>query len=290
MEGGNFMTEVYVIAPKATAHPRRIQLAATFDYPAARQSYVFAVGHSSFDLGRSRGGLMSRNAPPRPFFGRSSGAQLLFILRSYGAVGLTRILHCVPMTVFTSAADTFSSLNQPAQPPVIPWESWGPHNTRCFIDNDNAVPGSHGYQILRPDFTMLNFNPIDIARDLHRVGAKTHTTSVQGLTRQKKPFRLLRSDKSAPTLELLDNVDIPGCAGRIVREPTIIRREAMFSQDIVTTLPYRETKLYWTGMSPEYVFGGEMWVACTRDVSSNGCRKIQNIEGLFSGRCRQRNA
>jgi hypothetical protein len=277
MEGGRFITEIYIISRLTSTQPPRIQLGATFHYPEARQSYVLATGHSSFSVGRSRYGLMSRNAPPRPFSKQANGVLLLFILRIYGTTGLTRILHCIPMSVFISAANTFCLSNKPDQPLNMLWDSWGPNNTRCFIDNDAAMPGIYGYQVLLPNFTLLDFNPVSIRRDLHRAGIKmtlTDTSPKLNLSKRKKSSRLLRSDKPAPAGENQEDVEIPEYNGRIIRRPTVIRREALFSQDIITTLPYRETKLDWTGPNPEHMFGGETWVACTRDVRLAGSRYI----------------
>ncbi|KAI0342285.1 hypothetical protein BDW22DRAFT_180176 [Trametopsis cervina] len=122
-----------------------------------------------------------------------------------------------------------------------------------------------------PDFTLLDFNPLDIARDLQFAGKapnrqpKQNEKQTMNSLRQfptKKPSRL-HPDEEA------DDVELP--SGRIVRQPTIIRRGALFYEDIITTLPYREYKHIgdWRGSEPLFISGGEVWVACTVTVEMN---------------------
>ncbi|OJA18339.1 hypothetical protein AZE42_06206 [Rhizopogon vesiculosus] len=86
---------------------------------------------------------------------------------------------------------------------VVPWSSWGPHNSRCFpLDRDRssqAVSGVGGFRIIQLIGTrmhMADFNPSAVARGV----------------------------------------------GKIVREPTTIPIGSMnsFTEDVTTYLPYVE--------------------------------------------------
>jgi hypothetical protein len=47
---------------------------------------------------------------------------------------------------------------------TIPWSAWGPQNTRLFVDGGFG-PSVHMYRICTAD-SVMDFNPIDIARDI----------------------------------------------------------------------------------------------------------------------------
>jgi len=61
---------------------------------------------------------------------------------------------------------------------IIPWAAWGPTNTRCFFDCHMGV-STHMYRIYTED-QILDFNPVDIARDKCRGNVRTirDTTTV----------------------------------------------------------------------------------------------------------------
>ncbi|KAI0089533.1 hypothetical protein BDY19DRAFT_109088 [Irpex rosettiformis] len=257
MEFGKFITEVYTLKPSSAAHEQRIHHIATLQYPELRLAYVRAMGHRSFTARRSRCGHLARNAPPPPFL-RSERTQLLMIHRSYGNSSHYALLHCVPISLFTSLVENMDYSHVSASPSIIPWDSWGPRNSRCFLDKDSCIPANFGHRILRPNFRLLDFNRLEIARDLQRAG-KTYPASSRDPLRHEKSFRLFRSDKA---FKDLDDVSM-GTNERIVRHPTVIRNDILFDKEIVTMLPYRETRLDWNDSEPLFLFGGETWVACT---------------------------
>ncbi len=257
MEFGKFITEVYTLLPSPSTRKPVICHISTFEYPEVRLAYVRAVGHNSFTARRLRNGVLARNAPPSPFL-RSEATQLLMVHRTYGNSHYA-LLHCVPILVFTSIVARLRPSKQLPTASVMPWEAWGPHSSRCFLDKDSCVPANFGHRILRPDFTLVDFNRLDIARDLKRAG-KAYPKSDRSATLEEKAVRFLRGNRSTGQTE---DVSV-GANEQIVRHPTVIHNDVLFDRDIVTTLPYRETRLQWNGPQPIFLFGGETWVACTQ--------------------------
>ncbi|KAI0694450.1 hypothetical protein BC835DRAFT_1415350 [Cytidiella melzeri] len=247
MDYGNIITEVYVVAPAAATQPLNIQLVATFEYPTVHIDFddnksTCNYYNRSFTVEKSRcGGLMTRNAPPRPFV-RSHGSKILFIRRIYG---YSSILHCVQLSVFMSAVENSRSSHLLKRAPVHPWKSWGPRNTRCFLDSVSGCHWSYGHQMICRDNTLLDFSSSDIARDLRNAANKGHasTEARQPTLRKGKSFQLWQGPEEHESIQDLDDVVIPGYSGRIVRRATVLRQEMLFFHDIITTLPYRETKI-----------------------------------------------
>jgi hypothetical protein len=86
----------------------------------------------------------------------------------------------------------------------VPWSSWGPHNSRCFLlesdrpgaSSEFGVGGSRVIRVVNTRMHMANFNPSAVARGI----------------------------------------------GNVVREPTTILKRSMdsFTEDVTTYLPYVE--------------------------------------------------
>jgi len=98
----------------------------------------------------------------------------------------------------------------------IPWEIWGPQNTRWFSENvstewQHALHGYRTVDIVDPD-------PIMSAGVPRRLRI-----------RDFNPYALARANENGD-----------GWRGRVVREPSTILAQDAFGQDVVSHLPYCE--------------------------------------------------
>jgi hypothetical protein len=105
---------------------------------------------------------------------------------------------------------------------AIPWEIWGPHNTRWFSENistdwQHALHGYRTVEIMYPSTQNMATSP------------GTHSKL---RLRDFNPYALAR------TKDLDDDDD--GWRGRVVREPSTIPAQDAFARDVVSYLPYRE--------------------------------------------------
>ncbi|KZT19498.1 hypothetical protein NEOLEDRAFT_1151896 [Neolentinus lepideus HHB14362 ss-1] len=109
-------------------------------------------------------------------------------------------------------------------PAIIQWSTWGPSCTRWF---GHLAPlqriRMHGFRIAFPN-RILDFNPIDIARDLLLDG-------------------LMPSEQSERGEENLEVADCFRVRENIVTESAIIPGGNLFHENISTALRYRETVL-----------------------------------------------
>ncbi len=251
MDGRKFFTEVYVLTMAASSHNEKIHRLATFKYPTVSRACLGTPGMLSCFLGcgqdNTGSGWLTRNAPPPPFI-RSHETPIVTVYRKFRNA---QILHYISTSVFTSLAGRQGSIDLSAEPLVFEWKSWGPDNTRCFIETrtfppNECVSATFGYKVLQRDLSLLDFNQADIARDLQHIK--------------------LAAAPSKNFSGSLQDVDIPGTDIRIIRSPTVIPRGEVFDKDIVTTLPYKKMQINWDWDSPtpSYLYGGDTWIAVTR--------------------------
>lgn len=154
--------------------------------------------------------------------------------------------------------------------------------SRCFIDYTWQILSAYGYRLLFPDMTVMDFNPLDIARHLQRA-ARTKPPMVPSSPTKGPKWRHFRKESKSRAVEPED-VELSGSAGRIIRRPTTIPRGSMFTEDVVTMLPYRETRLAWDGAPPVFAYAGEVCVVCTHHVSRFSFFSPTNV--LTSQKCR----
>jgi len=112
---------------------------------------------------------------------------------------------------------------QDGNPSVHPWDEWGPPNTRWIKDPLGRWATTiqpYGYRIGFAD-RILDFNPCEVGRDTCR-GSLANSNN------------LLSWEGGYPH-------DVEGLRSRIVREATVIFTSQVFRQNIVSSLPYRET-------------------------------------------------
>jgi hypothetical protein len=112
-------------------------------------------------------------------------------------------------------------------PSVHAWSSWGPPITR-WIKHGVGYPSlglkPYAYRVGTPG-RILDFNPLDIARDLCR--------------QKNTPTRSLPSLLSGRVQNVPHDDEQP--PSRIVTQPTIIFSDERFREDVISSLPYRET-------------------------------------------------
>ncbi|KAI0091532.1 hypothetical protein BDY19DRAFT_930906 [Irpex rosettiformis] len=276
MRGGKFETQVYTVKHQAPPDEDKLglYLVTIFHFPEVQQDWVSPMTDMNFIVGGSGGGLVSRNVPPRPFVRQVEDPPLL-VLRWYQRPDGTqsRVIHVVPLSVFTSVTHTFVPSRTPSEQTThTQWEDWGPKKTRCFLDHRSFLPGNYTYQILFSDFTLLDFNQLDIARDLQRAAM---TSSVSLDVKRKRRASIMQALRTASLSALrskgvVEDIEIPGYSGGIVLQPNTIPKGEMFAQDVTTCLPYRRTKLEWTGPEPVFVYVGEVLVVCSKEVQDDG--------------------
>lgn len=281
IEGGKFTTEVHILTP--TTPSWTLRHVATFEYPSVKPSYVAQTTYQACTCTWNRPhGVFSRHAPPSPFV-PARDADLLMICSYFDD---DQILYCVPSSVFKAAGERrLGSLHSSAQATVVPWKSWGPETTRCFWKPESPtysfVPRDLGHQTISWGTTLLDFNQLDIARDLQGIGkhvqnahcTKDNTVDHPSQKPYKRvrylwPFRFGGSKKRRSSChENLEDICYDNVNTRIIRRPTVIPRGEVFSADVITKLPYRQIELQWDQKNsfPWTIFGGETWVAMTRD-------------------------
>ncbi|KAI0683780.1 hypothetical protein BC835DRAFT_718085 [Cytidiella melzeri] len=266
MNGGEYCTEVWAVVP--ITNGQELCHIATFGFPTVHPSLVAPLNGSI--AGSSGGGLMTGNVPAVPCV-RSTTNPLVFLLRYYNGLRNptappTRVIHIFPLSVITSVVDAYTNTQTPREMPRFrPWKEWGPRNSRCFVDNTTVITGSYGSQMVLSNYSLLDFNPRDIARDLHYL--EKSSPSASSMSRSSAVGRRIRSLGRRGSDD--GDVEMPD-GGVIVRRPTVYRKGKLFMEDVITSLPYRESKLNWTGPRPVLIFGGEVWVICTFENESDG--------------------
>ncbi len=126
------------------------------------------------------------------------------------------------------------TLVQDTRPVIIPWASWGPKLTRFMLSEGYET--SFGYNVAYKN-NQLNFNTLDITRDLHRARSST-----------------LQDPSSCPHTFFDEDT------------PTTVPADETFEEDILTYLPYRR----WNAPSEGFVLPAENnWVYFS-DVSTMG--------------------
>lgn len=153
-----------------------------------------------------------------PFYVPMSSTTLCLSVSIEHIVQTPNVLHPIPQdkswTVFTPLAPllAYSCSNSSSSSPIS-WDDWGPEFTRWFpVLPRQITRGSngHGYSFILPD-RILDFNPWAIRRDLTSSGGSIHNDPSQSS---------------------------PGTT--VVTEPTVIEKEYLWEEDVVSTLRYRE--------------------------------------------------
>lgn len=234
------VTEVYEVRSSGL---REIEHVATFEYP--------SVAHGRIDYYATQmcpqyphSGRITRKAPPPPFL----QARTSYLITIHCRVGEMDVVHCVPSSVFISRTkwlkvDSHSS----GMPSIIPWESWGPDNSRCFLDTAmNIVPTSARHRTLLHNFTLLDFTPLDVARDVHRLELRAQSSKQSSKSLSSwiaGSFALPRPGKRIKVPTEANCEWVVGTGVRLVNRPTVIQKGNSYTNHVITRLPYRETKL-----------------------------------------------
>ena len=114
----------------------------------------------------------------------------------------------------------FMASAKPEDP--IPWEIWGPHNTRWFSENISTdwQHALHGYRTIE----VMDPEPSNTTAPL--------VSQPKLRVRDFNPYALASMK--------VDGDDCKSQRGRVVREPSTIPAREVFAQDVVSHLPYRE--------------------------------------------------
>ncbi|KAI0087087.1 hypothetical protein BDY19DRAFT_995170 [Irpex rosettiformis] len=267
MEGGRFYTEVYKLEPSLSQRKFTVHLVAAFEYPTVRHK---AAKHWHFTIGPNQleGSRLGRTTPPPPFI-RSKEVPLVVIHRCFVN---TDIVHYVQASVFTSIAEHFIPSDRP---PTIAWKSWGPTNSRCFLNTGFGYTARcFGGKVLLNDLTLLDFNQLDIFRDLQRADKSYIRLGVDTSPPQSHFSRLFHRGESGNLAVRMaqdsGDIYIPGTLFHIVTDPTVIPKGRIFDEDVVTMLPYRESRLERNG-HVAFQFWGETCVVCTEEDGKIVC-------------------
>jgi len=143
---------------------------------------------------------------------------------------------------------------QDGSPSVHAWDEWGPSNTRWVKDplaRWVTTIQPYGYRVGFVD-RILDFNPCEVGRDICRSN--------------------LANSNNLASWEHEYNGNITNPRSRIIWEPTVISTGQVFRQNIVSSLPYRETSCPLRNMSQntvsyvdENLYFIEVWVQpCSR--------------------------
>lgn len=214
---------IYSLDPQgnATTSPDHL---ATFLFPAmSLRATPLAVIHSSFPPAPSDYHHLVQGTPS--FISHTSGIIQIRIF--------TRTTRPFGFQVFVSPDVLLRARKgQDGKPLVHAWDEWGPPNTRWIKDPLGPLTPTirpYGYRVGFAD-RILDFNPCEIGRDVCH-GGSVNFNNLAPLEFGGKSHGLLRP----PFLHL----ESP--KSRIVREPTIISVGEVIRQNIVSSLPYRET-------------------------------------------------
>lgn len=152
--------------------------------------------------------------------------------------GIIQIRMMFPQTAAPSGFQVFVSAGvllragkgQDGKPSVHSWDEWGPPNTRWIKDplgRHATTIHPYGYRIGFAD-RVLDFNPCEVGRDTCR-GSFSNPNNLTSWTSEDEYDGMVNPR----------NIENP--RSRIVRESTVIFTSQVFRQDIVSSLPYRET-------------------------------------------------
>lgn len=196
---------------------------ATFNFPEmSLRTTPFTIIHSSFPPGPSEYHHIIQTKPN--FTSHTSG--IIQIRMIFG-----RTARPSGFQVFVSPEILLrAGKEQDGRPSVYNWDEWGRPNTRWFKDPLGRLAPTlrpYGYRVGFPD-RILDFNPRELVRDICR-GSPVDPHNIVPCTPDGQPQVFTGSPyEESPK-------------SRIIREPTIMSTSGTLRQDIVSSLPYRET-------------------------------------------------
>ncbi|KAJ3551988.1 hypothetical protein NM688_g4393 [Phlebia brevispora] len=265
-----FSIEVYSIQEDATEKgdvmiPTHV---ATFQFPPVREGCSSVGTWAPFS--KSYAGGHGHGAQP---FTQDTDSAVININRVYfaGSLASDTIIYLssyIPLSTFLSPLALHKHRGIEAYPLFLPWREWGPIHTRCFDvtrtsrasqEVPRAACGTGFYD--KVDYygshAIFDFNQREIARDLSTSCAKVHAGFKPEAPATHSAFRrLYRSMR----LGVKNTRKVPRFPGRIVSQPTVIPHGNIFTEDIISMLPYRETPVIWEGAEPFTVLGGDVWI------------------------------
>lgn len=150
--------------------------------------------------------------------------------------GIIQIRMMFPQTETPSGFHVFVSPDvflragkgQDGKPSVYAWDEWGPTNTRWVKDPLGRWATTiqpYGYRVGFAD-RILDFSPFEVGRDICR-GSLANPNNVASWGDEYDG--------------MVNRHNVENPRSRIVREPTVIFTSQILRQNIVSSLPYRET-------------------------------------------------
>lgn len=133
----------------------------------------------------------------------------------------------VPVTSLQKHISRAHSVDLPeADSVTIDWDLWGPGSSRQFTAPPSEALSGQGSRVIMAS-DLLDFNQLDIARDLEKLkNSRRRLSVISGFMRE--------------------DVAVPPFPGRIVLRPTVLSgRDSCYSDKVITTLPYRISPLDW---------------------------------------------
>ncbi|KAF7792420.1 hypothetical protein EIP86_003457 [Pleurotus ostreatoroseus] len=233
---------------------------ATYQFPSLEKGTSSTGAWNPITISHSAG--LARQHDPQSFKPDPKLTVINFNRLYYGPTDAIRISCYVQLATFLSALELYRTQKASRGPLVLPWNAWGPAHTRCFDDSrldpsqtlSRTAYGSRIYE----HSCVRDFNQREIARDL---GTRP-SHSIRSVPNNIRfishlPFGSSGRDSNAMPKE---DRKVHGYPGRIVLRPTVISAGNVFVEDVITSLPYRETEITWEDETPRVVLGGEIWV------------------------------
>ncbi|KAF7792422.1 hypothetical protein EIP86_003459 [Pleurotus ostreatoroseus] len=239
---------------------------ATYQFPSLQEG-IWSDGTLN-TIYVSHSASLAREHSPLPFVPAPDFALIDFNRIYYGPTDQDSIcISCyVQRTTFLSALELYRNRTTSTDPLVFPWAAWGPIHTRCSDRTQSRSPRFPGMitygSLIYEDGCIRDFNQREIARDLGTRPSHSIRSVLKNMRFSSRlPFGSSGRDFNATPKE---DWKVPGYPGRIILRPTVIPAGKIFIEDVITMLPYRETKITWEEEQPAVVLWGEVWVGVYR--------------------------
>lgn len=273
-----FSLELYAIAPERDPKaetPRAVHVA-TYLFPRLQPGCTCTGSFQS--LAKSYSTSLALKLPPSPC-PLSPASSTLQVKRAYfgspsaHAGSVLRVCTIIPMSLFMATEHRYFEAAKAWRwaggqsvdlPSVYQWDEWGPDNTRAFSHSTDEILASHGSRLLLYKDRLLDFNVWSVARDLHHGQQEKVAQTTGSSALYRAAFKSLRrASRVIGIKQQPENQEDHSDASsftRLIREPNLIPHDNIFTESIVTKLPYVEKPLQWNRPQHNPIYGGEVWV------------------------------
>ncbi|KDQ54170.1 hypothetical protein JAAARDRAFT_209603 [Jaapia argillacea MUCL 33604] len=221
------IVDVYRLDNSPSIQPGSQKLATivrTFELPAPNSDHITRMRFAT-DTARTYPPSECEKSSGLPFSMPSNNRLISLTLRiSENSTDHTQHL----FDIFTPLGTFLHSHKISEESTVVRWKDWGPSSTRWFRRLQQSPSHQmHGYRVIALN-RIWDFNPLDVARDMHRSNMRSTSDDAT------------LNANSQSTAEVWPTTK-PGQRSWIRAEPTTIKAGGIFQDDIISTLPYRET-------------------------------------------------